>query len=116
MSFDSCTVSFDTKDNVLTAAVSGEIDHHSAKTMREKIDAELFYLRPDKLIVDMSRVTFMDSSGLGLIMGRMKSAEEIGCGFALKNPGERIKRLLDLAGADRIFDITEEKASKGEKK
>ena len=116
MSFDNSAVSFDTVKGILTATISGEIDHHSAKSLREKIDAELFYLRPDKLIIDMSRVTFMDSSGLGFIIGRMKNAEEINCGFALKNPGERVKKLLELAGAERIFNITEEKTIKGEKR
>ena len=111
-----CQYRFTATTEGLVVSVSGEIDHHSALSMRRDVDNIIWNRTPTHLILDMSEVNFMDSSGLGLIMGRMKSAEEIGCGFALKNPGERIKRLLDLAGADRIFDITEEKASKGEKK
>lgn len=102
-------VSFEENEKILTAKIVGEIDHHSAKALREEIDGEVFYRRPEKLIIDFSHVEFMDSSGLGLLLGRMKAAESIGCSFALKDPSERILRLLQLAGADRLFHITGKK-------
>ena len=115
MSVLQSSVSFEETENVLTAKIIGEIDHHSAKTLREKIDGEVCYRRPEKLIVDFSEVSFMDSSGLGLLLGRMKTAESVGCSFALKDPSERIVRLLKLAGADRLFCITGEKQKEQEK-
>lgn len=109
-------VTFEQHENVLTAKIVGEIDHHSAKTLREKIDGEVCYRRPEKLIVDFSGVEFMDSSGLGLLLGRMKTAESLGCSFTLKDPSERIVRLLELAGADRLFHITRENISREKSK
>ena len=115
MSVLQSSVSFEETENILTAKITGEIDHHSAKTLREKIDGEVCYRRPEKLIVDFSEVSLMDSSGLGLLLGRMKTAESVGCSFALKDPSERIVRLLKLAGADRLFHITGEKQKEQEK-
>ena len=55
---------------VLTVYLKGEIDHHSAKAMREEIDKAIDFNMPSLLILDFTEITFMDSSGIGLIMGR----------------------------------------------
>ena len=60
------------KEGILTAVLSGEIDHHSAREIREEIDETASRVKPKKLILDFSAVEFMDSSGVGLIMGRCK--------------------------------------------
>ena len=59
----------DTAGSILSIRVRGEIDHHTASAIRQGIDATLFEKRPKKLLLDLSAVSFMDSSGLGLIMG-----------------------------------------------
>ena len=93
------------KNEELTAALSADIDHHSAATIREEIDRELYRCRPKKLRLDVSRVNFIDSSGLGLILGRYTKAEEIGCSFVLSNPSAQIEKILRLAGTDRVISI-----------
>ncbi len=60
------------KDGVLTAVLSGEIDHHSAREIRTEIDSTASKVKPRMLILDFSAVRFMDSSGIGLVMGRCK--------------------------------------------
>lgn len=58
--------------DILTAHLDGEIDHHSAPSVRNTVDEAVFMHSPKKLILDFSDITFMDSSGVGLIMGRYK--------------------------------------------
>lgn len=89
----------------ITIAPKGEIDHHSARTLRERIDSELYENRPELLILDLSGIDFMDSSGLGLLLGRWQKARELGCEMRLKGCSERTMRILELAGAQRLFTI-----------
>ena len=62
------------ENHILTAKILGDIDHHSARSVREKIDALIFSKRPSMVVLDLSAVEFMDSSGLGLIVGRLRVA------------------------------------------
>lgn len=93
------------ENQVLLAKINGDIDHHSAKRVREKIDAFIFSKKPLKVILDLSCVDFMDSSGLGLILGRYTNATDVGANFVLYKPNKRIKKILHLAGIERIMDI-----------
>lgn len=90
------------QNGVLTATVSGEIDHHSAKEVREVIDRALYYHRPAQLNMDLGNVGFMDSSGLGLILGRVSTAESVDCHVNLVNIPKRVLRILNMAGVQRI--------------
>lgn len=58
----------------ITAALSGDIDHHTAREFRTALDDVIARSRPEVLIIDMEKVGFMDSSGIGLILGRIRSA------------------------------------------
>ena len=89
----------------LTVFLDGDIDHHTAGEIRGRIDTKVFIQRPDELILDLSRVSFMDSSGLGLILGRYTKAVEMGISFKVANPTPQIKRILDLAGTERLIKI-----------
>ena len=70
-----------TSGKSLTIYLEGDIDHHNARTVRSKIDTKLYIQRPEELVLDLSRVNFMDSSGLGLILGRFTKASDLGIGF-----------------------------------
>ena len=89
----------------LTASLFSEIDHHSARMIREKIDRELMIARPERLILDFSGVGFMDSSGIGLILGRAELARSLGAQLLLIGLSPRLYRLLALSGIDRIEGI-----------
>ena len=65
-------VKLEEKENGLTAYLSGDIDHHTAGEIRELIDSKAEQVRPQTLNLDFKDVTFMDSSGIGLVMGRYK--------------------------------------------
>ncbi len=86
-------------------SVIGEIDHHSAKIIKNAVDAELLVKRPESLILDLSSVNFMDSSGLGLILGRYQTATKLGIEFSLFDPTPSVMKLIKLAGCERIIRI-----------
>lgn len=85
--------------------VLGDVDHHSAKKIKQLIDSEIFIAHPDTVCMDLSRVEFMDSSGLGLILGRYQIATELGIDFKIISPTERVMKILRLAGCEKILDI-----------
>ena len=96
----------------LNVEISGEIDHHSARDLRRKIDEGLYYYRPKTVAMDLSRITFMDSSGLGLILGRFTLARELGGELRVVNPSETVAKILDLAGTSRLIRIEKTAAQK----
>ncbi len=95
-------VVFTSANGILTASVKGEIDHHNAGAVRRKIDIKMMSERPKELILDLSGVSFMDSSGLGLILGRFAKASELGIPVSVSNPTAAASKILDLAGMDRL--------------
>ena len=86
------------QDGSLTAFIQGEIDHHSAKNIRGQLDENLERLRPEQLFLDFSGVSFMDSSGIGLVMGRYKLAQQVGCRLKVVGMSPYIERLMKLSG------------------
>ena len=91
--------------STLKIKIRGEIDHHLAKKYRGLIDAQIFSKKPSKILLDLSLIEFMDSSGLGLIMGRYATAKEIGANFILYQPSKRVRKILELAGIEKIIEI-----------
>ena len=90
---------------VLKIKLRGEIDHHSAVAVLTAIDDMIRSKRPCELAVDMSAVDFMDSSGLGLIMGRYALMKEIGGLLRVADPSPATEKIMKLAGMERIIRI-----------
>ena len=90
---------------VLKIKLRGEIDHHSAVAVRTAIDDMIRSKRPKELIIDMSAVDFMDSSGLGLIMGRYNTMRELGGSVKVFDPTPATEKIMRLAGMERIINI-----------
>jgi stage II sporulation protein AA (anti-sigma F factor antagonist) len=99
---------------LLAVRILGEIDHHSALGIRHGIDAMIFEKRPTRLILDLSRIDFMDSSGLGLILGRYAEMKRLGGDMVVINPNKNVMKILRLAGAERMIKI--EKVDLGDKR
>ena len=77
----------------MTAYLEGEIDHHSAQSLREEIDAQILSMTPVKLVLDFGGVTFTDSSGIG----RNTMMKVLGGKMAIQNPPVQMVRILRLA-------------------
>lgn len=90
------TTQFSKKD--LTAIIQGDIDHHTAKGIRETIDAAIEEKNPSTLKLDFGNVQFMDSSGIGLIMGRYRLMKLLNGNLELLNLPEHINRIISLSG------------------
>ncbi len=93
---------------VLTAYLDGEIDHHSSKSMREIIDTAIMDKMPEMLVLDFRDVSFMDSSGIGLVMGRYKELKKIGGELHITNTTPHITKVMKLSGLERLATIGKE--------
>ncbi len=100
-------------DDGITVCLTGEIDHHSARAMRESIDAAIQMKKPSVLRLDFSGVTFMDSSGIGLIMGRYRLMALYGGIVRVINVPEELERMMLLSGLNAL-DITEKRSEQFE--
>lgn len=87
------------------AYIYGEIDHHNAKAAREDLDRIIEEEQPVIFGLDLSGVSFCDSSGLGLVMGRMRKCTSVGSTLVVKNPSAAAYKILEIAGMDKILKI-----------
>ncbi len=102
-------VDIKSENGAIVAALSGEIDHHNAKEIREQLDKYIISAQPGELTMDFKNISFMDSSGIGLIMGRSKLMRECGGKLIVSNPQPYIRRVLKLSGIERLVKITADK-------
>ena len=99
-------VEFYYKDNVLKIYISGEIDHHSAFEIKDEIDCQLLYYTPKTAVMNFEKVSFMDSSGIGLILARYKFAQNCGTSLYVQGLNTQTQRVLALAGIKTIKEIS----------
>lgn len=95
-------VKISTEGTTMSAKLSGDIDHHTAKDIRMAIDEAIEQDRPENLDLDFRHVDFMDSSGIGLIMGRYKSMQLIGGELHVVNVPNYINRVIKLSGLEQL--------------
>lgn len=106
-------VAFETEGNILYIHLSGEIDHHSAIGVRVQIDEKLLADRPKYVYLDLSAIDFMDSSGLGLIMGRQATANRYGGQLIVLDPSPAAERMIKLSALERVIQIQFSKTERG---
>lgn len=92
--------------DVVTAILSGEIDHHGAQRLRETIDDSLRRTCPRTLVLDFGGVEFMDSSGIGLVLGRYRLMQDMGGKLVLRDLPPHIRKVMQVAGISSL-DIQE---------
>ena len=100
-----CLLEMSEEGDELCVCLSGEIDHHSAVWVRAEIDERISLCQPRRAVLELSGIDFMDSSGLGLIMGRYAKMKAIGGELIIRSPGERMMKIIRLAGLERIVTI-----------
>ncbi len=94
--------------DTVTALLTGEIDHHGAGKVRDTIDDSLRRTCPRMLVLDFGGVEFMDSSGIGIVLGRYRLMQDMGGKLALKNLPPHIRRVMQVAGISSL-DIQEKR-------
>ena len=93
------------KDKTLVFKITEEIDHHAVEKLRRKADLEIEKHIPKKVIFDFERVTFMDSAGIGLIIGRYKNISSLGGILEVTNATETVNKILIMSGVNKIINI-----------
>ena len=86
----------------LTAHLIGELDHHAAAELRQKIDAAVLSCRPRRLVMNLTQLGFMDSSGIGLIMGRYRLMHSLDGEVRVTGANPRMERMIRLSGLDKL--------------
>ena len=99
----------------LTLRVTEEIDQHTADRIRRKLDSEIEIYSPRKVVFDFNGIEFMDSSGIGMVLGRYKLIKMLGGTFEIINVNKRLKRIFDMSGVSRIIDIKDEESGENER-
>lgn len=99
------------KDNTLLVEITEEIDHHTTEKIRREIDNDITRFMPRKVIFDFDKVSFMDSAGIGMIIGRYKMINMLGGVTQMKNVKQSIKKIFEMSGVVKIIPIIDNKAS-----
>ena len=98
-------------EDSITVYLTGDIDHHSARSIREDTDAVVQMKKPSVLNLDFSGVNFMDSSGIGFIMGRYRLMSLYGGSVRVVNVPEGLARMMNLSGLSAL-DIMERRGER----
>ena len=99
------SVEINVTGEVVTAYLSGELDHHTAKEMREAIDTAIELNMPTLLVLDFKDVTFMDSSGIGLVMGRYRNLQKTRAELHITGTSPSIYKVFRLSGIEKLAKL-----------
>lgn len=91
-----------TEQAITTVYLAGELDHHNAAPLRERVDGVVQMRHPKLLVLDFSGVGFMDSSGIGFVMGRYKLMQSMGGQLRVQGASPRMEKVMRLAGLERL--------------
>ena len=87
----------------LLVGLDGELDHYCAQSVRRELDGMLRDPTVRQLILDFSGLTFMDSSGIGVILGRYRVLQERGGSVAVIHMNDHVSRIFHMSGMDRVI-------------
>lgn len=99
-------IEFETGRNQLTVRLAGELDEHTAAQFRAAVEARLDEDGERDLALDLSAVTFIDSSGLGAILGRYKRISQAQRRMTISGASPQVRRILELSGLLKIIPLT----------
>ena len=94
------------KDKLLILEITEEIDHHMTEKLRRDADYEIQRRNPKRVILDFNSVSFMDSAGIGMVIGRYKTAAMLGAKMEMINVKPNIRRIFEMTGVLKIIPIT----------
>lgn len=97
-------LNYEIDGGVLTVHLQSELDHSSASRLRGELDKLIADKRIRHLVFDLSRLEFMDSSGIGLVIGRYRQMTRRGGRVSVKNADKRIDRLFQMSGVYKLVD------------
>ena len=95
------------KDRCLSLKLTEEIDESTTEKLRRKIDNEITRFLPRKVVFDFSDVNFMDSAGIGMLLGRYKLIKLLGGELEVINISRQINKLFEMSGILKIIPVTQ---------
>ena len=95
---------YEKKKNTLTVRLSGDLDHNAAASVRAELDELILDPKIRRLVFDLNELDFMDSSGIGLIIGRYKLMARRGGSVAVTCPGRRVDRIFEMSGLYQLVE------------
>ena len=95
------------EDKLLVFKITDEIDDYSFQKIRRRADHEIERYMPRKVIFDFDSVTFMDSAGIGLIIGRYKFTNMLGGKLEVANLTQSVKKIFEMSGLLKLIPVTE---------
>ena len=95
---------YEKKKNTLTVRLTGELDHNVAASIRAELDELILDPRVRRLVFDLNELDFMDSSGIGLIIGRYKQMARRGGTVAVACGGGKVDRIFEMAGLYQLVE------------
>ena len=104
-------VIFSERNKNLIVKVNCEIDHHTAEDIRDKVEREFSRCAAKNIVFDFANVGFMDSSGIGMILGRFRTAEQRGGKVFAINIAQNLNKIFEMSGLKKIigcFDSLDE--------
>ncbi|WMJ76507.1 MULTISPECIES: STAS domain-containing protein [unclassified Sedimentibacter] len=90
---------------VLKIKLKGELDHHTADESRAVIDEKINEGKFNKIVIDFKNLDFIDSSGIGFVIGRYKVIRKNNGVIEIINAGKKVRKILDMSGIGKIIDI-----------
>lgn len=93
----------------LVVKVPEELDHHNCNEMKDEIDVLIGEEAIDRIVFDFADTSFMDSSGIGVIMGRYKKMQFVGGEVCAVGVGDRVYKILVLSGISKFIQIFKKK-------
>ena len=90
---------------VLRAALSGEVDHHGARAIMEELNRQIDLELPRELTIDLAGVTFMDSSGIAVLLRALRQMNQLGGSLRVTSIPVQARRVLDAAGVGRLIPL-----------
>ncbi len=105
--------SYQEKDKLLIFEITEEIDHHTTEKIRRKMDHEITRYMPRKIMFNFNQVTFMDSAGIGMLMGRYKLAKMLGSKVELMKIQPSVRKVLEMSGVLKIIPLSQEDSMVG---
>ncbi len=103
----SLSIDLEIKFSVLCIRLAGELDHHTAEDLRSKVTASLEKNKINHILLNLEHLSFMDSSGLGVILGRYKQIKNSGGEMVVCSISPSVKRLFDMSGLFKIIRLVE---------
>ncbi len=98
-------ITYNKEDKLLIMEITEEIDHHTTEKIRRRADYEIQRYMPKKALFDFNNVSFMDSSGIGMVVGRYKLLAMLGGSLELANVNPSLERVFEMSGVSKIIPI-----------